>query len=231
MGSPLGPVFASIFLSFHEETWLDNCPKQFKSIYYKRYVDDCFTLFKSQDHVIPFLNDLNSKHHRIKFTHEVGSNKTLAFLDINISRSRGGFISSVYRKLTFTGLITNFESFLPFVYKKGFIFTLFRYFNLCSSSATFHDELQCFQTLLNQNGCPSRFVEKCIRDFLDKTFSPPVKQNTAPKYLLSFLLPFTGNHALQIRQQLIKLMLSAYPHINLRIIFRPTFRLPNFFSV
>ena len=122
-----------------------------------------------------------------------------------------------------------FESFLPFVYKKGFIFTLlFRYFNLCFSYATFHEELQRFRTLLNQNGYPSRFVEKCIREFLDKTFSPPVKQSAAPKYLVSFLLPFTGNHAFQIRQQLTKLMSSAYPHINLRIIFRPTFRLSNF---
>ena len=207
MGSPLGPLFANILLSFHEKTWLEIYPNQFKPIYYKRYTDDCFILFKLRDHAILFLNYLNSKHHRIKFTHEVESNKTLAFLDINISRSRGGFISSVYRNPIFTGLFTNFKSFLPFVYKKGFIFTLlFRYFNLGSSYATFHDELQRFRTLLNQNGYPSKFVEKCIRDLLNKTFSPPVKQSTAPKYLLLFVLPFTCNHALQIRQQLIKLM-------------------------
>ena len=42
-----------------------------------------------------------------------------------------------------------------------------------------------------------------------------MKQSTAPKYLLSFLLPFTGNHALQIRQQLncyhrpIRILISA----------------------
>ena len=90
---------------------------------------------------------------------------------------------------------------------------------------------QRFRTLLKQNGYPSRFVEKCIREFLDKTFSPPVKQSSAPKYLLSFLLPFTGYHALQIRQQLTKLMSSAYPHISICIIFRPTFRLSNFCSV
>ena len=107
----------------------------------------------------------------------------MAFLDINISRSRGGFISSVYRKPTFTGWAYGKLPMQPF-----------------------HDELQRFQTLLNQNGCPSRYVEKCIRDFLDKAFGPPEKQSTAPKYLLSFLLPFTGNRALQIRQQLIKLM-------------------------
>ena len=93
--------------------------------------------------------------------------------------------------------------------------------SICSSYATFHKELQCFPTLLNQNGYPSRFVEKCIHEFLDKTFSHLEKQSTASKYLLSFLLPFTGNHALQIGQQLTKLMSSAYPLINLRIIFDP----------
>ena len=30
MGSPLGPLFANIFLSHHEQKWLDNCPTQFK---------------------------------------------------------------------------------------------------------------------------------------------------------------------------------------------------------
>ena len=28
MGSPLGPLFANIFLSSHERTWLDNCPHE-----------------------------------------------------------------------------------------------------------------------------------------------------------------------------------------------------------
>jgi hypothetical protein len=42
MGSPLGPLFANIFLSFHEKEWLDNCPDSFKPIFFRRYVDDSF---------------------------------------------------------------------------------------------------------------------------------------------------------------------------------------------
>ena len=30
MGSPLGPLFANIFLSFHEKGWLSKCPADFK---------------------------------------------------------------------------------------------------------------------------------------------------------------------------------------------------------
>ena len=42
-------------------------------------------------------------------------------------------------------------------------------------------------------------------------------------------LPFTGHHGLQIRSQLQKFLSSAYPHISLRVVFRPSFRLSNFF--
>ena len=30
MGNPLGPTFANLFLCFHENNWLQNCPLQFK---------------------------------------------------------------------------------------------------------------------------------------------------------------------------------------------------------
>ena len=45
MGSPLGPTFANIFLSYYKQVWLKNCPYEFKSVIYKRYVDDTFLLF------------------------------------------------------------------------------------------------------------------------------------------------------------------------------------------
>ena len=34
MGSPLGPLFANIFMSFHEKSWLHNCPSSFKPLLY-----------------------------------------------------------------------------------------------------------------------------------------------------------------------------------------------------
>ena len=66
MGSPLGPLFANIFLSFHEKSWLADCPSNFKPLFYRRYVDDCFLIFQSRDHVLPFLSYLNSKHSNIQ---------------------------------------------------------------------------------------------------------------------------------------------------------------------
>ena len=95
MGSPLGPLFANIFLSFHEKSWLADCPSVFKPIFYRRYVDDCFLIFTSRDHVTPFLSYLNSKHPNIQFTHELESNLCLPFLDVKVIHSNGSFATTV----------------------------------------------------------------------------------------------------------------------------------------
>ena len=112
MGSPLGPSLANPFLCFHEQIWLNDCPEDFKPVYYRRYVDDIFTLFRSPDHLEKFANYLNSKHKIIKFTYEKESNNSLPFLDILTSRPENSFKISVYHKLTFSGVYSNFNSFI-----------------------------------------------------------------------------------------------------------------------
>ena len=58
MGSPLGPTMENVFLSFYEIKWLEQCSKEFKPVFYRRYVDDIFILFKSAEHLLKFRNDL-----------------------------------------------------------------------------------------------------------------------------------------------------------------------------
>ena len=62
MGLPLGPSLANAFLCFHEQMWLNDCAEDFKHVYYRRYVDDIFALFRSPDHLAKFTSDLNLKH-------------------------------------------------------------------------------------------------------------------------------------------------------------------------
>ena len=121
MGSPLGPLFATIFISFHEKTWLHNCPSLFKPLLYRRYVDDCFLLFKSLNHVPLFLDYFNRQHPGISFTSELEKDGKLPFLDVEIFRSSAKFSASVYRKPTFTGLFTYFHSFIPLAYKRSLV--------------------------------------------------------------------------------------------------------------
>ena len=56
------------------------------------------------------------------FTHEIEENNSLAFLDVLVTREET-FCTSLYRKPTFSGLYSNFESFTPVSYKKGLIYT------------------------------------------------------------------------------------------------------------
>ena len=51
MGLPLAPTFANMFLSHHEEIWLDQYPLEFKPLLYRRYFDDCFVIFKCKSHL------------------------------------------------------------------------------------------------------------------------------------------------------------------------------------
>ena len=56
MGSPLGPSLANAFLCFHEQIWFNDCPDDFKTVYYRRYVDNIFALFCSPDYLEKFTN-------------------------------------------------------------------------------------------------------------------------------------------------------------------------------
>ena len=68
MDSLLGPSLANVFLYFHQQIWLNDCPEDFKPVYHRRYVNDIFALFRLLNHLQKFTNYLNSKHNNIKFT-------------------------------------------------------------------------------------------------------------------------------------------------------------------
>jgi hypothetical protein len=56
-------------------------------------------------------------------------------------------------------------------------------------------------TLILQNGYPKFFIGRCVKTFLGKMISPPpkVQTPTVSKLLIPIVLPYTGNHAIQIR--------------------------------
>ena len=70
MGSPLGLILANAFLCFHEQIWLNERSDEFKPVYYRRYADEIFVLFRSSVHLEKFQKILNSKHRSIRFTYE-----------------------------------------------------------------------------------------------------------------------------------------------------------------
>ena len=113
MGSPLRPILANIFLSYHEGNWPNKCPIEFKLSFYRRYVDDIFVLFESPESAHSFCEYMSSKHQNINFTIEQESIGSLSFLDVEICRKNVKFVTSVYRKPTVSGVFTSYESLIP----------------------------------------------------------------------------------------------------------------------
>jgi hypothetical protein len=72
---------------------------------------------------------------------------------------------------------------------KGIFSLLFRYFNICSSYQIFHAEK--FKKLLLQNGYPKFFIDRCVKTFLDKMISPPLKVQNAYGFKITYSDCFT----------------------------------------
>ena len=220
IGSPLGPILADIFMNFNEKIWLTDCPIDFKPLYYKRYVDDTFLIFKDPSHIHPFLDYLNSKHPNIEFTCDQEKDSQLSFLDVLVTRQGSSFITNVYRKNTYTGLGLNFLSFVPMIYKVNSIKTLInRAYNVCSNWELFNLDLKLLQTFFLENSYPSFLFHKIVKNFLNKKFDPKPDEITAQKDLKYVKLPYMGRLSYDVKKNLQRVLGGAFPQINFRFVF------------
>ena len=154
----------------------------------------------------------------------------MSFLDINIFREKGKFANNVSRKKTFSGVYTNFDSFIPETYKTGLIKSLlFRLFNLCSDFVEFHHEINILKSILYKNSYPRDFVDKCLKRFLDRVLTQQVV-SSEPKKDLVIVLAYLGKHSLQIPSRINRLMKNKIPQCNFRVVFQTKCKLINFFT-
>ena len=230
MGSRLGPTLANTFLVHFEKNWLRNCPSDFKPHYYRRYVGDIFVLFTSPKHLEAFLNFLNGRHTNLSFTIEREKQNRMSFLDIAIILEDKTFTTSVYRKPTFSGVYTHFDSFLPSACKFGNVYTLaYRCFRICSSWIKLHNELVCLKETFLKNGCPEDFINKCFKKFLDNMHIVKETTLTVEKKSLVLVLPYLGSISLQTRTKLKKSLKNILNCCKLQIVFKNKTRLGNNF--
>ena len=216
MGSPLGPTLANIFLSYWEEIWLEKCPKQFRPLYYRRYVDDTFLLFASESHVKKFLRYMNTRHDNINFTFETEVDDGLSFLDVLVSRDGSQLITSLYRKPTFSGLYTNFNSYISEKYKTGLIYCLlFRIFTLTVDWVKFHEEVKYLSDTFRKNQYPQHFFDRCVKIFLNRKLNPDTKTKIEKEELI-VSLPFVGKYSNEVKKKL-KGLASTHLQSNFKI--------------
>ena len=218
-------------MCFHERVWLDECPVNFKPVFYRRYVDDTFLLFKDKTHVPLFLDYLNSKHPNIKFTSEIETNSTLPFLDININRSNNSFNTSVYRKPSSTSLGLSFFSFCSHQFKTNAISTLiYRAYNICSNYNHLHTEFQFLIGFFKSNGFPTGIVNSHIKRFLAARYkvAPFNSDPIDPIFYIS--LPFFGPYSDKLKSEFLKVLGKYFNDVSFKIVLSNKLTIGSFFK-
>ena len=78
-------------------------------------------LFEKPEQVSRFVNYMNKRQKTIKFSFESEKYNSFSFLDVKICRDKDKFTTSVFRKDKFSGVYTNFISFVALKHKFGLV--------------------------------------------------------------------------------------------------------------
>ena len=150
----------------------------------------------------------------------------MSFLDVQIIRENKTFTTSVYRKLTFSGVYTHFGGYLPSTFKFGTVYTLvYRCLRICSSWIKLHNELICLQKIFLKNGYSEDFINK----FMDNIHVVKETNLTVEKKSLVLVLPYLGSISIQTRTKLKKSNWPFFIVVKSQIVFKNKTRLDNNF--
>ena len=125
-----------------------------------RYVDDTFT-HMLEEYIQDFLDHLNNQHERIKFTIEYEVDRSIPFLDTEVTIDSNGSISTnVYRKQTHTNQYLDFRSNHHARQKIGIISTLMKRVEIVSKEEDKIIEQNIVKDAFRACGYPEWVVNK-----------------------------------------------------------------------
>ena len=160
----------------------------------------------------------------------------LPFLDVLLSKQsvsdrQGSFITSVYRKKTYTGLLTNYFSFTPFKYKLGLIKTLInRAYKINNTTQGFHNDIKNLSEILKRYLFPKWLIDKSVKGYLSKVTTTG---KDASKCEISnchfYKLPYIGYYSSYTGRKISSIVNKYCKDLNVKIIFSP-FKLSTMFS-
>ena len=165
------------------------------------------------------------------FTDEVKEEDSIPFLDIKITRNNvtNTLNTNVYRKPTFSGVFSNYESFIPLCFKIGLLMTLlFRAFTICSNVELRNAEFSKLKNILLKNAYPADMIDKCVASFMNKRSTSPTQ--TVKKREVSINLPFLGKISLELKKRLNRIVQKHLRNCVLRVTFNSGRRLSSVFS-
>ena len=162
--------------------------------------------------------------------YEMFLNGKFSFWDVEVSREGKKFATTVYRKPTFIGACTHFDSFLPTTYEFSMIYSLvFRCFSICSNWTKFHNESVFLEDIFLKNVYPISFIDTYFKTFLDRLYFKRPQVLTAEKKTLTLVLPFLGKLSLQTKTRLQKVLKRTLSCSKMQIVFKNHINLSNVF--
>ena len=171
--------------------WIENFQGPPPS-YYKRYVDNIFSVFNNSFEAKEFFNYINTRHPNINFTMETEVNKIIPFLAALIDYSQNILKTSTYHKFTYSRLLLNDTSFTSRFYKTGLIKCLIdRAYKIDNTWPSFHDDV------------PKIKIKK---------FYSEVNK------LRYFKLPYIGKYSEQVQKKITKLCKQYCNENNVKIV-------------
>ena len=225
MGSPLGPTLANIFVGYFEERLFASIPQPPT---YFRYVDDTFVIFQSASDHQSFLMQLNAMHPSLQFTTEIEENNCLPFLDVLIERDRTAekYLTSLYRKPTFTGEYVRYEAYCHKKRKLALIRTLVNRAQKICSPERLSTELKRLKSIFLSNGYPAYLVSKIITSELAKMKTTNDQPEQKKDNFVYMRLPFIGKPSYRFERQIEAAVYNCYESVRTRIIFQSRPMLP-----
>ena len=125
------------------------------------------------------------------------------------------FHTSVYRKNTFTGLASNYNSFVPNIFKLNLITVLvFRAWKICSSSIALSKEIEFITNFLLNNAFPRPYITGQVDRALNKFRSQganAINETTSgvEKYFLRF--QYYGHTSHKLKSDLLAFVDKYFP--------------------
>ena len=197
MCSPLGPSLANIFVGYHEVLLFKRVNKP---MMYYRYIDDAFAVFNDEDKCHEFFSHLNSLPPSLRFTFEKECNRTLPFLNVLAEKNDHEFVTSIYRKPTFTGQYICWNSFCLMKRKTNLISTLVHRALVICSKSTLQNELSNIRSILINNGYPEAAINAVMTKKINQFRRPTqLGLKKCPVYLH---LPWLGNVSMRYEMQI-----------------------------
>ena len=199
MGTKMAPVYANLTIGYLEDCLYKKLENkiptqilQYVTQNWKRYLDDCFIIWKEDEDLLKdFLENLHNLHPKIKFTLERSKDK-IPFLDVLVYIHNGTISTDIYRKPTDTMNYVDYTSCHPRHTRINIPFNLAKRITDIVSDPTIREtrfrELK--ETLLKKN-YPKNLVERGIQEARKPNRN---KKENIHKEIMPFVTTFNPNN-------------------------------------